>query len=48
MWAPDIFELDDLGYACVATATVAGPLLDAARRGAAGCPERAITIVEEV
>jgi len=44
--APDVYPLDDNGY-CAADELDVPPELEAqARTGAAGCPERAITIVE--
>lgn len=41
--APDLFELDDWGYASVIGEGVPADE-DAARRAAAGCPEGAIRI----
>lgn len=46
--APEVFELDDLGYAALASggdATVAPGHEQAARDGALACPERAITLI---
>jgi ferredoxin len=48
MTAPDVYQLDDLGYnAFDGDVEIADDLADAARRGALACPERAITIVDE-
>jgi ferredoxin len=49
-WAEsdELYRLDDDGYSAIAEVDVPGHLGDAARRGAAACPERAITIVESV
>ena len=44
--APDLYLLDDDGYSAVADVEVPTGLEDAARRGAAACPERAIEIIE--
>jgi ferredoxin len=44
--APDLYLLDDDGYSAVDDVEVPLGLEDAARRGAAACPERAIAIVE--
>jgi ferredoxin len=44
--APDLYHLDDDGYSAVDDVEVPPGLEDAARRGAAACPERAIAIVE--
>jgi ferredoxin len=43
--APDLFELDDLGYVAIAELGVPEGSEQAARDGARGCPERAITIL---
>jgi len=46
--APDVYELDDLGYNVMdGEVDVDDALADAARRGAESCPERAITIVDD-
>ena len=43
--APDVFDVDDLGFAFVKIAVDLPPELeDGARAGAANCPEYAITI----
>jgi ferredoxin len=42
--APDIYELDDMGYCAVTQLTVAAGLEELAVKGAEACPERAITI----
>ncbi len=43
--APDLFELDDLGYAVAGETEVPEGKEDAALAGARACPERAITVV---
>lgn len=45
--APEVYELDDLGYCCIGTADIPPALEADARRGAAACPERAITIHDD-
>jgi ferredoxin len=46
--APDLFELDDLGYAsAVAEGAVSPGAEDKARLAVSNCPEFAIEIVEE-
>ncbi|MFI0350014.1 ferredoxin [Actinomadura sp. 9N407] len=43
--APELFRLDDWGYAAVSgDGAVTGEAAETARRAAAECPERAITI----
>jgi ferredoxin len=42
--APDVFELDDNGYALPFDGEVATDLEEHAREGAYACPERAITV----
>ncbi len=42
--APDVYELDDLGYCCIDMTDIPPALEDDARRGAAACPERAIVL----
>ncbi len=44
--APTVFASDDDGYGVVIAAEVPAELHDAARKGAANCPEDAITITE--
>ena len=44
--APTVFASDDDGYGVVIAAKVPAELHDAARKGAANCPEDAITITE--
>lgn len=44
--APEVFELDDAGYAHVAVAEVPQELADRVRRAAIGCPMRAIATAE--
>jgi ferredoxin len=43
---PDVFVLDELGFNVTEPAEVAAANEAQARRGAAACPERAITIEE--
>lgn len=44
--APEVYELDDLGYNAIdGEIEVDDALAESARRGARACPERAITIV---
>ena len=42
--APDLFDIDDLGYATAAPGSVPADLEAAARLAEANCPEHAITI----
>jgi ferredoxin len=42
--APEVYDLDDLGYCRIAAEEVPAELEEAARKGAAVCPERAITV----
>jgi ferredoxin len=44
--APEVYELDELGYNVTSLKEVAPELAESARRGAAACPEQAITIEE--
>ena len=44
--APEVYECDDDGYCAGDDREVPVALEAAARRGAAGCPERAITVTE--
>lgn len=44
--APEVYEPDDEGYCQDPTGPVSVELEDAARRGAANCPEEAITVVD--
>jgi ferredoxin len=44
--ASDLYVLDDDGYSAVEDVEVPAGMEDAARRGAAVCPEQAIRIVE--
>jgi ferredoxin len=41
---PEVFELDDEGYAYVATGDIAPELEARVRQAASNCPERAISI----
>jgi ferredoxin len=45
--APEVYELDELGYNVTPEQTVPLDLEEAARRGAEACPEQAITIEED-
>jgi ferredoxin len=42
--APEVFELDDLGYVATPSGDVPARLEAQAKTGAAACPERALTI----
>jgi ferredoxin len=42
--APAVFAPDEEGYGTVVQSEVSGELVAAARRGAQGCPEAAITL----
>ncbi|WP_163506505.1 ferredoxin [Fodinicola acaciae] len=42
--APEVFELDDAGYAIPYDGEVPDGFEEAAREGAYACPERAITV----
>ena len=44
--APEVYELDDTGHNAMSETEVPADLVEAARRGADNCPERAITLVE--
>ena len=44
--APEVYRPDEDGYCLDPTGPVAAGLEDAARKGAANCPEDALTIVE--
>lgn len=44
--APEVYELDELGYNVTPSKEVAPELEAAARRGAEACPEQAITVEE--
>lgn len=45
--APEVYQLDDSGYASVVLDVVPPDLADAARRGAGVCPQMAIRVTEE-
>lgn len=46
--APELFDVDDLGYATeLGDGTVPSELVDKARLAVANCPEHAIEILEE-
>jgi ferredoxin len=42
--APEVFAPDEEGYGTVVQPELTGPLVEAARLGAQGCPEAAITV----
>jgi ferredoxin len=42
--APDLFELDELGFAHAASDDLTGDEVARARKAVTGCPERAITV----
>jgi ferredoxin len=42
--APEVFELDDSGYALPFEGEIPAGLEEAAREGVMACPERAITL----
>ena len=44
--ASEVYELDDTGYNSMGSFTVVQGQEEAARRGAAWCPEGAITLIE--
>jgi len=44
--APDVYDADEDGYCATSERDVPVGLEAPARRGAAGCPERAITVLE--
>lgn len=44
--APEVFSLDEAGYAVLLLEEVPAELQDAVRQAAAACPERAIEIEE--
>ena len=44
MLSPEVFEPDDDGYCTTNLAEVPADLLEQAERGAANCPEEAITL----
>ena len=43
---PEVYKLDDMGFAFVEDALVPEGLEDKARKGAAACPEAAIDVSE--
>jgi ferredoxin len=47
-YSPDVFAIDDDGYATATSEPLVGDLADQARDAAAGCPERAIKVIELV
>ena len=44
---PEVYKLDDMGFAYVDDALVPEGLEDKARKGAAACPEAAIVVSEQ-
>lgn len=44
--APELYEIDEVGYSAIDELDVPPGMEDVARRGANACPERAITIEE--
>jgi ferredoxin len=44
--APEVFDADDDGYCATPSVEVPAGLEDTARRAAASCPERAISVTE--
>jgi ferredoxin len=42
--APELYELDEVGYSAITDLEVPPGSEEAARRGASSCPERAITV----
>lgn len=42
--APEVYDLDDGGYCVINSAEVPPELEEQARKGAAACPEMAITV----
>ena len=42
--APSIYKIDDMGYCAITELTVPEGLEEPAEKGAAACPERAITV----
>lgn len=45
-YAPDLFPLDESGFAAVTDPQVPAGQEEVARAAAAGCPERAISLIE--
>lgn len=45
-WGPEVYELDAEGYLDLIVVEIPPELEEAARRGAAACPEQAITVIE--
>lgn len=45
--APEIYKIDDEGYSIADGTVVPANLVEKAKLGAAYCPERAITLVDE-
>jgi ferredoxin len=43
--APEVFELDELGYVATPSGEVPPHLEELARKGAAACPERALSVL---
>jgi len=47
MICPEVYQVDDEGYAYVSNGEVPQDLREQARRGAEACPENAITVLAE-
>ena len=45
--APDLMELDEVGFIAFDEREVPADVEDKARRGVRACPERALTLVED-
>jgi ferredoxin len=45
--APEVFGYDDEGFSVLKLETIPSGLEAAARRGAGGCPERAVTLADD-
>jgi ferredoxin len=42
--APEVYDLDELGYVSLASPDISDDAAEPARRGAAACPERALRV----
>lgn len=47
VYGADVYQLDDLGYNATDVTDVPPALHEQARRGAAACPEGALTVIED-
>ena len=45
--APEVFDYDEEGFSVIKLETITPDLEAAARRGAGGCPERAIVVDDD-